>query len=77
MAPVQASLPSRLNGRQLALIVHDVTFDDPLVVDMDAQTNGYYTLMRKKGYLFKGALPTVPRSGTFGGRTIHLAGDRG
>lgn len=36
-------------------IVHDVTFDDPLVVDMDAQTNGYYTLMREKGYLFKGA----------------------
>jgi multiple sugar transport system substrate-binding protein len=22
---------------------------------MDAQTNGYYTLMREKGYLFKGA----------------------
>ncbi|WP_119070675.1 extracellular solute-binding protein [Aggregatilinea lenta] len=38
-------------------IVHDATFSDPIVVDMDAQTNGYYTLMLDQGYLFAGAPP--------------------
>jgi multiple sugar transport system substrate-binding protein len=38
-------------------IVMDSTYDDPKVVAMDAKTDGYYTLMREKGYLFAGAPP--------------------
>jgi len=33
------------------------TFDDPLVQEMDAKTNGYYTLFKDEGYLFAGAPP--------------------
>jgi multiple sugar transport system substrate-binding protein len=33
------------------------TFDDPIVKDMDAKTNGYYTLFKDEGYLFAGAPP--------------------
>jgi multiple sugar transport system substrate-binding protein len=33
------------------------TFDDPLVQEMDAKTNGYYTLFKDQGYLFGGAPP--------------------
>ncbi len=38
-------------------IVHNATFSDPIVVAMDEQTNGYYTLMLDQGYLFAGAPP--------------------
>ncbi len=40
-----------------ARIVHTATFSDPLVQEMDEQTNGYYTLMLEEGYLFAGAPP--------------------
>jgi len=40
-----------------ARIVHDATFSDPLVMQMDEQTNGYFTLMLEKGPLFRGAPP--------------------
>ncbi|MBC7292830.1 MAG: sugar ABC transporter substrate-binding protein, partial [Thermoleophilia bacterium] len=40
-----------------ARIVHDATFSDPLVIQMDEQTNGYFTLMLEKGPLFRGAPP--------------------
>ncbi len=33
------------------------TFDDPIVKEMDAKTNGYYSLFKDKGYLFGGAPP--------------------
>jgi multiple sugar transport system substrate-binding protein len=33
------------------------TFDDPKVQEMDAKTNGYFTLLKEKGYLFAGAPP--------------------
>jgi len=33
------------------------TFDEPKVKEIDAKTNGYFTLMRDKGYLFAGAPP--------------------
>ncbi|GAB4536742.1 MAG: extracellular solute-binding protein [Anaerolineae bacterium] len=33
------------------------TFDDPVVQEMDAKTNGYYTLFKDQGYLFAGAPP--------------------
>jgi len=33
------------------------TYDDPLVVEADAATNGYYTLLREQGPLFAGAPP--------------------
>jgi multiple sugar transport system substrate-binding protein len=35
----------------------DPTYDDPLVQEVDAQTDGYFTLMREQGYLFAGAPP--------------------
>jgi multiple sugar transport system substrate-binding protein len=38
-------------------IVMDPTYEDPLVVEMDTATNGYFTLMRDQGYLFAGAPP--------------------
>ena len=38
-------------------IVMDSTFDDPLVEAQDARTDGYYTLLREQGPLFKGAPP--------------------
>ena len=40
-----------------ARIVHQSTYDDPKVKAQDAKTDGYYTLMREKGYLFGGAPP--------------------
>jgi multiple sugar transport system substrate-binding protein len=40
-------------------IVHNSTYDDPIVVEMDAQTQGYFTHMREQGYLYKGA-PAFP-----------------
>jgi multiple sugar transport system substrate-binding protein len=40
-----------------ARIVHNATFSDPLVQQMDEQTNGYYTLMLEQGPLFAGAPP--------------------
>lgn len=40
-----------------ARIVHTDTFNHPRVVEMDKQTNGYYTLLREHGYLFAGAPP--------------------
>jgi multiple sugar transport system substrate-binding protein len=40
-----------------ARITLQETFDDPIVKDMDAKTNGYFTLFRDKGYLFGGAPP--------------------
>ena len=38
-------------------IVMDSTYEDPLVVEMDTATNGYFSLMRDQGYLFAGAPP--------------------
>jgi multiple sugar transport system substrate-binding protein len=38
-------------------VVMDSTFDDPKVQEMDAKTNGYFTLLKEKGYLFAGAPP--------------------
>lgn len=40
-----------------ARITHESTYDDPLVVEADAATNGYYTLLREQGPLFAGAPP--------------------
>jgi multiple sugar transport system substrate-binding protein len=40
-----------------ARIVHQSTYDDAKVKAQDAKTDGYYTLMREKGYLFGGAPP--------------------
>jgi multiple sugar transport system substrate-binding protein len=40
-----------------ARIVMDSTFDAPLVQEVDAITNGYFTMMREQGYLFAGAPP--------------------
>jgi len=40
-----------------ARIVHNATFSDPLVQQMDEQTKGYYTLMLEQGHLFAGAPP--------------------
>jgi multiple sugar transport system substrate-binding protein len=40
-----------------ARITLQETFDDPLVKEMDAKTNGYYTLFKDQGYLFGGAPP--------------------
>jgi multiple sugar transport system substrate-binding protein len=42
-----------------ARITHTATFDDPLVAEADAATNGYYSLLRDQGYLFAGA-PAFP-----------------
>ncbi len=40
-----------------ARIVMNSTYDDPKVIEQDAKVDGYYTLMREKGYLFAGAPP--------------------
>ncbi|MHA7774722.1 ABC transporter substrate-binding protein [Roseibium sp. M-1] len=40
-------------------VVHQATYDDPKVQAQDAKADGYYTLMKDKGYLFKGA-PEYP-----------------
>jgi multiple sugar transport system substrate-binding protein len=40
-----------------ARVVMDSTYDDPKVQAQDAKVDGYYTLMREKGYLFAGAPP--------------------
>jgi multiple sugar transport system substrate-binding protein len=40
-----------------ARVVMDSTYSDPKVVAQDAKVDGYYTLMREKGYLFAGAPP--------------------
>ncbi len=40
-----------------ARIVHQATFDDPLVKEADAKVDGYYTLLEEKGHLFAGAPP--------------------
>lgn len=38
-------------------VVMDATFDDPVIQEQDARTNGYYTLLREQGPLFRGAPP--------------------
>jgi multiple sugar transport system substrate-binding protein len=38
-------------------ITHQATYDDPKVKDMDAKTDGYFTLMKDDGKLFAGAPP--------------------
>lgn len=38
-------------------IVMNATFDDPLVKAQDARTDGYYTLLKEQGPLFRGAPP--------------------
>jgi multiple sugar transport system substrate-binding protein len=38
-------------------VVHQATYDDPKVKEVDAKADGYFTLMKDKGYLFKGAPP--------------------
>lgn len=38
-------------------ITHTSTYDDPKVKEQDAKIDGYYTLMRDKGPLFRGAPP--------------------
>ncbi len=43
-------------------VVQQATYDDPKVVAQDAATDGYYTLMKDKGYLFAGA-PAYPFHG--------------
>ena len=40
-------------------VVHQATYDDPKVQAVDAIADGYFSLMRDKGYLFKGA-PEFP-----------------
>lgn len=40
-----------------ARIVMNSTFDDPKVMEQDEMTQGYYTLLKDKGYLFRGAPP--------------------
>ncbi|MBK8023172.1 MAG: extracellular solute-binding protein [Chloroflexi bacterium] len=38
-------------------VVMESTYSDPLVVEQDGKTDGYYTLMHDQGYLFAGAPP--------------------
>ncbi len=38
-------------------VVMDSTYETELLIEADAATNGYYTLMRDQGYLFAGAPP--------------------
>lgn len=38
-------------------ITHQATYDDPKVKEMDAKTDGYFTLMKNDGKLFAGAPP--------------------
>ncbi|HEY66451.1 MAG TPA: extracellular solute-binding protein [Caldilineae bacterium] len=40
-----------------ARIVRKSTFDDPKVKEIDPKVDGYFTLMKEKGYLFAGAPP--------------------
>ncbi len=40
-----------------ARIVRKSTFDDPKVKELDPKVDGYFTLMKEKGYLFAGAPP--------------------
>lgn len=40
-------------------ITHTATYDDPKIKEQDTKVDGYYTLMRDKGPLFKGA-PAFP-----------------
>ena len=40
-------------------ITHQATYDDPKVKEMDAKTDGYFTLMKNDGKLFAGA-PAYP-----------------
>lgn len=40
-------------------VVHQATYDDPKVQEVDGRTDGYFNLMRDKGHLFKGA-PEYP-----------------
>lgn len=40
-------------------IVHQATYDDPIVQAMDEETQGYFTHMKDQGYLYKGA-PAFP-----------------
>jgi multiple sugar transport system substrate-binding protein len=40
-------------------VVHQATYDDPKVQAVDEMADGYFDLMRDKGYLFKGA-PEYP-----------------
>jgi len=40
-----------------ARIVMETTFDDPKIVEIDQKAGNYYTLMREKGPLFRGAAP--------------------
>ncbi|MEM7734652.1 MAG: extracellular solute-binding protein [Deinococcota bacterium] len=42
-----------------ARITHTATYDDAKVVEQDARVDGYYSLMREEGRLFKGA-PEYP-----------------
>jgi multiple sugar transport system substrate-binding protein len=42
-----------------ARIVMNSTFDDPLIQELDTRVDGYYTMMKEQGYLFKGA-PAFP-----------------
>ncbi|WP_425485422.1 ABC transporter substrate-binding protein [Chthonobacter rhizosphaerae] len=38
-------------------IVHQATYDDPKIVEQDKKVDGYYTLMKEQGPLFRGAPP--------------------
>ena len=38
-------------------IVHQATFDDPLIKDLDTKVDGYFTLLEEDGPLFAGAPP--------------------
>jgi len=38
-------------------VVMNATFDDPLVKEFDAATQGYFTLLKDEGYLYAGAPP--------------------
>ncbi|MCA9881496.1 MAG: extracellular solute-binding protein [Anaerolineae bacterium] len=38
-------------------IVHTATFDDPIIAEQDALTDGYYTMLEESGPLFAGAPP--------------------
>ncbi|WEX10967.1 extracellular solute-binding protein [Chelativorans sp. AA-79] len=38
-------------------ITHTATYDDPKVVEQDKKVDGYYTLMKEQGPLFRGAPP--------------------
>ena len=48
-------------------IVLTSTYDDPKIADMDAKTNGYFTMLKDEGYLFGGAPPFPFHS------TVHTA----